>query len=124
MSKKQTISVDDFLIETAHPQLRLINDIRLLIKNTSSQLSERIKWNAPSYHLNETDIVTFGPLNRKNIMLVFHHPSIILFDSSYLEGNYKDRRLMYFKEDSLNKEQSHILKEIILFSLKEIQRGT
>ena len=68
---------------------------RKINKAAGSQLKERIKWNAPSYYYKE-DIVTFGPARGKDkIILVFHHPGIVRIKSELLEGNYKDRRLVY-----------------------------
>ena len=72
-----------------------INAVRKIIKAASAKLNERIKWNAPSYYYNE-DIVTFGPTKAKDkIILVFHHPNIVKVRSELLQGNYKDRRLVY-----------------------------
>src|SRR6188768_4341721 len=73
-----------------------INAVRKIIKTAAAKLNERIKWNAPSYYYKE-DIVTFGPSRKKDqVLLVFHHPNIVKIKSTLLEGNYKDRRLVYF----------------------------
>jgi uncharacterized protein YdhG (YjbR/CyaY superfamily) len=70
--------------------------IRKAIKNAGPLLDERIKWNAPSYHYKELDLLTFGPHKDNKLMLVFHHPAIVKIKSPLLEGTYKDRRLMHF----------------------------
>lgn len=93
-----------------------INAVRSIITGSSAKLNERIKWNAPSYYY-KYDIVTFGPYRNNTILLVFHHPAVVKIKSALLEGNYNDRRLVYFKskEDAeKNKnELRRIIKEII-----------
>ncbi len=87
-----------------------------IIKTASPKLSERIKWNAPSYYYKE-DIITFGPYKTHKLLLVFHHPAIAKVKSELLEGNYKDRRLVYFKDkdeaEKNKKELIRIINEII-----------
>jgi len=77
-----------------------IDAVRKLIKRAGPKLTERIKWNAPSYYYKE-DIVTFGPARSKDkVILVFHHPNIVKIRSSLLQGDHKDRRLVYFNSVS------------------------
>ncbi len=98
------------------PMKSPINAVRKIIKSSSPKLKERIKWNAPSYYYKE-DIVTFGPHKTGKILLVLHHPSVVTIKSALLQGDYKDRRLMYFNNKSEAEknaaEISFILNEII-----------
>ena len=94
-----------------------INAVRKIIKEAGPELNERIKWNAPSYYYKE-DIVTFGPMRANDkLILVFHHPIIVKIKSSLLEGNYKDRRLVYFNSPAEivagKKELGRIIKEMV-----------
>jgi uncharacterized protein YdhG (YjbR/CyaY superfamily) len=93
-----------------------IDAVRKIIQAASAKLKERIKWNAPSYYYNE-DIVTFGPYKTHKLLLVFHHPFIVKIKSALLEGDYKDRRLMHFKDkadaEANKKELIRILKELV-----------
>jgi uncharacterized protein YdhG (YjbR/CyaY superfamily) len=93
-----------------------IEAVRKIIKNASPKLNERIKWNAPSYYYLQ-DILTFGPYKKEKILLVFHHPYVVKIKSPLLEGDYKDRRLVYFKNkteaEKNKKELSRIINEII-----------
>ncbi len=93
-----------------------IEAVRKIIRSVSPKLNERIKWNAPSYYYKE-DIVTFGPYKIHKLLLVFHHPAVVKVRSVLLQGDYKDRRLVYFKdktEATKNKsELSRIIKEIM-----------
>ena len=94
-----------------------INAVRKIIKTAAAKLTERIKWNAPSYYYKE-DIVTFGPTNAKDkIILVFHHPNIVKIRSDLLQGNYNDRRLVYLNSikeiKGSQKELERIIKESV-----------
>jgi uncharacterized protein YdeI (YjbR/CyaY-like superfamily) len=88
--------------ELDHPLKSEISQLREILKSADERLAERIKWNAPSYHLEEVDIVTFGPIMRKKdeILLVFHHPKIVEVSSSILEGKFKDRRLVTLRNQA------------------------
>jgi len=101
-------------LDKQEPAMRKeIDVVRKLIKKAAPALNERIKWNAPSYYTT-VDLFTFGPYKNKRILLVFHHPAIVEINSPLLEGEYKDRRLVYFnssKEAVKNeKELSRIIR--------------
>lgn len=93
-----------------------INAVRKIIIRASPKLSERIKWNAPSYYYKE-DVLSFGPYNTHKLLLVFHHPAVVKVKSELLKGNYKDRRLVHFKNqtdaEKNKKELVSIINEII-----------
>jgi len=126
MAKKQTDSeqVAQYMAALEHPMKAEIEALRAIIKGANAKISERIKWNAPSYYYQE-DIVTFGPPARKpdEILLVFHHPAVVKINSDLLQGDYKDRRLATFKsmeEVLANREEvSRIINGIIA----EIEAG-
>ena len=96
-----------------------IDAVRKIIKNAGLKLTERIKWNAPSYYYKE-DIVTFGPCKESKILLVFHHPSVVKVKSELLEGDYKDRRLIYFKTKAEAEKNKNELLRIINEIVKSI----
>ncbi|MBS1636135.1 MAG: DUF1801 domain-containing protein [Bacteroidetes bacterium] len=109
-------SVEAFMASLEHPYKAELEALRKMIKAADKRLQERIKWNAPSYYYKE-DLVTFGPMRQHKIMLVFHHPYIVHIKSPLLEGNYKDRRLVYFADMKAVKaakpELTRILKELL-----------
>ena len=99
-----------------------INAARKIIKGAGPKLNERIKWNAPSYYYKE-DIVTFGPTKAKGkIILVFHHPSIVKIRSGLLQGNFKDRRLVYLNSMKEIKDARNELEKIIKESIQLIDQ--
>lgn len=126
MAKKPTDpeQVEQYLSTLEHPMKAELEALRAIILGANAKISERIKWNAPSYYYQE-DIVTFGPPARKpdEILLVFHHPAVVKINSDLLQGDYKDRRLATFKsmeEVLANREEvSRIINGIIA----EIEAG-
>ena len=108
--------VNQWMQTSTYPLKEEIEILREVIKKADKKISERIKWNAPSYYYKE-DIVTFGPDRKGRILLVFHHPSVVKIKSDLLEGDYKDRRLVYFNDakdvQSKKKELAGIVKEIV-----------
>ena len=110
-------NVREWLAKLDPATKKQVDAVRSIIKTASPKLNERIKWNAPSYYYKE-DIVTFGPSRKKDqVLLVFHHPSIVKIKSPLLEGNYKDRRLVYFNSPAEitagKKELGRIVKEMV-----------
>lgn len=94
-----------------------INAVRKIIKDAGPMLKERIKWNAPSYYHKE-DVVTFGPTKAKDkLILVFHHPTIVKLKSPLLQGDYRDRRLVYLNSAREIKDAQDELARIIKESI-------
>jgi uncharacterized protein YdhG (YjbR/CyaY superfamily) len=123
LSKKKTEkptdeeNVKEWIAKLDTETKKQVDAVRKTIKAASPKLNERIKWNAPSYYYKE-DIVTFGPSRKKDqVLLVFHHPNIVKIKSALLEGNYKDRRLVYFNTSAEitagKKELGRIVKEMV-----------
>src|SRR6187402_2217290 len=104
--------VTNYMTALKHPLKDEMEEVRKIIKSVDKRIGERIKWNAPSYYYGQ-DMVTFGPARPgspqgNKLLLVFHHPFIVKIKSELLEGNYKDRRLLYFenmKEVKSNKKE-------------------
>jgi uncharacterized protein YdeI (YjbR/CyaY-like superfamily) len=121
--------VDDFINKLAMFQAET-TELRNIIKNTNHKLGERIKWNAPSYYYQpelsvkneKIDIVTFGPYRSGKVLLVFHHPFIVKINSPLLEGDYKDRRLVYFDNLKSIREAKIELKRILTDLLNAIDQ--
>ena len=105
--------VNDWLNKIDKGTRLSIDAVRKIIKAAGPKLNERIKWNAPSYYYKE-DIVTFGPSKTKDkLILVFHHPNIVKIKSGLLQGNYKDRRLVYLNSAKEVKEAKEELARIV-----------
>jgi hypothetical protein len=103
-----TVAVDVFMSHLAHPLKKEIEAVRSIIKKADSNIKEQVKWNAPSFfHLE--DLVTFNPRLQTAVHLVFHHPGIVNIHSPLLEGDYKDRRMMYLNTmEQINSSKTEI----------------
>ena len=108
--------VSEYMDKLKHPLKAEMEAVRSIIKKANSKIAERIKWNAPSYYYKE-DLVTFNHRATGHVHLVFHHASIVNIESDLLQGDYKDRRMMYMKNmkevEANEKELSRIINELV-----------
>ena len=71
MQKYKT--VEEFLGSLDEHKRSQIQALREAILTTNPKLSEHIKWNAPSYVMNDEDRITFNTMNKQNVVkLVLH----------------------------------------------------
>jgi hypothetical protein len=68
----QNETVTDFLEDLDHPMKAGIMQLREAILAANDQITEHIKWKAPSFRYGGDDRVTFNLRPRDRIMLVFH----------------------------------------------------
>lgn len=105
-----------YLTELEHPLKAEIEAVRTIILGANAKIKERIKWAAPSYYYG-VDLLTFNPRMKNKVHLIFHDIAIVNVASPLLEGDYKDRRMMYFEnmDDVQNKQQEleRILNEYV-----------
>ncbi len=103
------------LDETVGP---IVEKLRQIIFDTDSEISEEIKWNAPSFYYSG-EMKPFDPKEykrhiivmnlHKRILLVFPSGAKINNDNNLLTGDYADgRRLLYITgmDDVLQKEKA------------------
>ena len=93
-----TEQVNEFMEKLDHPFKTEVEMIREIIKNVNKDITEQIKWNAPSFSYKGESLVTFNLWEKKRIHLVFHNPMISQVRSSLLEGDYDHRRMAYFSD--------------------------
>lgn len=96
----RTEQVDEFVERLDHPFTPEVQMIREIIKNVNPQITEQIKWNAPSFSYQGESLVTFNLWEKKRVHLVFHNPMISKVKSKLLEGDYDHRRMAYFTDQS------------------------
>lgn len=115
-------SVAAFMKELDHPLKAEVETIRGIIKGVNQDITEEIKWKAPSFSYNGEYLVTFNLRDMKRIHLVFHNPLILKVKSHLLEGDYVDRRMTYFanmKDIRANKaELERVLKQLVKLNAK------
>ncbi|WP_055667737.1 DUF1801 domain-containing protein [Desnuesiella massiliensis] len=71
-SKSKYIDVNDFMKNLEHPLKELIEEIREIILSTNKEITEHIKWNAPSFCYRNDDRMTFKLNKNDRVQLVFH----------------------------------------------------
>ena len=101
-----------YMEQLQHPLKAEIEAVRDIIKNAHPEIKERIKWNAPSYYTS-TDLLTFNHRLQTKVHLIFHHIAIVQIASNLLEGDYKDRRMMYFTDMADVKAKKGVLENIL-----------
>jgi hypothetical protein len=68
----QSEEVNQFMEKLEHPLKEAIEQARAIILDSDAQISEHIKWNAPSFLYNGEDRLTFNLHHRDCIQLIFH----------------------------------------------------
>ncbi len=116
VSKKTKLSdaeiVTSFMDNLDYPLKKEVEELRKIINSVDKNISERIKWNAPSY-FTTADFLTFNLRSTEYVLLIFHDIAIVEISSPLLEGDYKDRRMVYFRDSASIKKGKEELKRII-----------
>jgi uncharacterized protein YdhG (YjbR/CyaY superfamily) len=71
-ARGKLFDVNDFMANLDHPLKSEVEAIRAIVKDADLRLTERIKWNAPSYGYDGEDRVTFILHARDRVQIVFH----------------------------------------------------
>lgn len=70
-AKSQTNPVEEFLRKLRHPLKAEILEVRKAILSVSPEISEDIKWNAPSFRTKEF-FATFHLRSQREVVLILH----------------------------------------------------
>jgi len=108
-----TAQVNEFMEKLDHPFKAEVQMIRDIIKTVNKDITEQIKWKAPSFSYKDEYLVTFNLRDTQKIHLVFHNPMISKVKSKLLEGNYKDRRMTYFADENDIKAKKSALEKAL-----------
>jgi uncharacterized protein YdhG (YjbR/CyaY superfamily) len=121
-----TDPVSDFMDKLGHPLKAEVEMIRGIIKDVHSDITEQIKWNAPSFSYKGESLVTFNLWEKKKIHLVFHNPMISSVKNTLLEGDYDHRRMAYFSDkNDIEKKKAalvKVLKDLIKLQKKPVEK--
>lgn len=119
----RTDKVDEFLENLSHPLKAEVEALRSIIKGVNKNINEEIKWKAPSFNFKGEYLVTFNLRDIKRIHLVFHNPLIPQVESKLLEGDYVDRRMVYFADMQDIKAKKPLLEKALKDLIKLIDLG-
>ena len=105
-----------------HPLKREVQLVREIIQNVNPAIAEQIKWNAPSFSYQGEYLVTFNLRAKDRIHLVFHNSMIAKVKCPLLEGDYLDRRMAYFTDQSDIQAKRQTLEKALkdLFKLQNV----
>ena len=65
-------SVDEFVGKLDHPLKDVVIQLRAVVLGTDPELTEQVKWNAPSFCYNGDDRVTMNLSKKDQVLLIFH----------------------------------------------------
>ncbi len=88
--------VDAYMAKLINPLKAEMEAVREIILNANPNISEDIKWAAPSFFYKE-NMCTFNPRATKTITLIFHKGSLIEDKTGILQGEAKEARTVKFK---------------------------
>lgn len=112
----RTDKVDEYMTVLDHPLKAETQVLREIIKGVNKDITEEVKWNAPSFSYKGEYLVTFNLRTPQHVHLVFHNPLIPKVKSTLLEGDYKDRRMAYF----VNMQDVNTKKRLLEKALKDL----
>jgi len=96
-TRNNTEKVNEFMDKLDHPFKTEVQAVREIIMNVNPQITEEIKWTAPSFSY-KGYMATFNLWTEKQVHLIFHNGAILHDQSGLLQGDYVDRRMVYFAD--------------------------
>ena len=90
-----TEEVNEFMGKLNHPFKAEMQAVREIIMNVNDQISERIEHNVPSFSY-KGYLATFNLRAREHVQLIFLNGAILHDKKGIFEGNYPERRMVYF----------------------------
>lgn len=97
MDKYKT--VEEFLDGLDDNRRAQVLKLRQYIMETSPSLEEHIKWNAPSYTLNNEDRITFNTMNKEQVVKLVFHMGVTRKENKKGEPILKDARIIEWVSD-------------------------
>ncbi|WP_409271725.1 DUF1801 domain-containing protein [Neobacillus sp. SCS-31] len=109
--------VAEFMAKLDHPLKEEIEEVRKIILSCDSRITEHIKWNAPSFLIENDDRITFNLKGKGFFRLIFHcgakkspepiKEPLFVDNTGILEWQTNDRALVNFfnKNDVKDKEE-------------------
>jgi hypothetical protein len=117
----QTDEVDRFLRDLDHPLKEEIVAVRDIILGADKEITEHIKWNAPSFCYQGQDRVTFKLHPQDGIHLIFHRGAKVRDaedfnfedNSGRMEGLAPDRAMVALSDMSDVDAQKRALRKLV-----------
>jgi len=92
-----TAAVDEFMAGLDHPFAAELQSLREYILAAHPQVTERIKWKSPSFHVGADDLGAFELRPREFLRLILVFPHGLVDDpTGLMTGTWADRRELRF----------------------------
>jgi hypothetical protein len=109
---KKAPTVDEFMAALDHPFKAEVQAVREIIKGVNKHITEEVKWRAPSFSY-KGYLATFNLWATEHVHLVFHNGAILDPKNRILEGEYPDRRMVYFANmDEVRSKKPALVKAV------------
>jgi hypothetical protein len=117
----QSSKVDQLMATVDHPQKAAIEYLRALILGVDPEITEQVKWNAPSFSYDGEDRVTFQ-LRSQDVQLVFHRGAAAREDTEsfsfpddtgLMQWKSDDRAVVAFKDLADAKANEQALNDLV-----------
>ncbi|RDU37922.1 DUF1801 domain-containing protein [Neobacillus piezotolerans] len=115
--------VEEFMGKLQHPLKEEIEEVRKIILSSDTRITEQIKWNAPSYLVDNDDRITFNLKGKGFFRLVFHcgakvnpeakNEPLFVDHTGLLEWQANDRAIVKFSEKDDIKAKEDGLRTVI-----------
>ncbi|MGD6819027.1 DUF1801 domain-containing protein [Metabacillus sp. 84] len=115
--------VQEFMKNLEHPLKEEIEKVRVIILSTDRNITEHIKWNAPSFCYEGEDRITLNLQGKGFFRLIFHcgakikerktYEPLIADPSGLLEWKAADRAILKFSDKYQVKANEEKIREII-----------
>jgi hypothetical protein len=113
VSDEDADEVDAYMKRVKHPLKAEIEAVRVILRDANKKVSERIKWNAPSYHY-KVDMASFNLHTTNFVQLIFVFPHGIIDDTTgLLRGTWEDRREARFHDMADVRAKAASLKRVV-----------
>ena len=130
----ESAEVDAYMGRLKHPLADVVAALRKIILNTSPEIGEEIKWNAPAFFYTgemkpfnpkeyRRHLVVFNLFKKDCLRLVFWGGAKADDESGFLEGDYADgRRLAMFHDMKDVRSKTKALQKTLKLQLKHMDR--
>ncbi|MET3699571.1 uncharacterized protein DUF1801 [Bacillus oleivorans] len=115
--------VTEFMENLDHPLKEEIDAVRKIILSTNGQITEQIKWNAPSFCFNNEDRITFNLHGKGMFKLIFHcgakvkdradKEPLFVDDTGILEWVSGDRAIVKITDNNDVKAKEAKLRDVV-----------
>lgn len=118
---QHTAEITSFIENVTHPLKQEIASLRDIILGANADITEHIKWNAPSFCYNDEDRVTMNFHKQDRVVLVFHRGAKVKDSTDFhfedasglMEWASKDRALVTFYTMQEIADHTDALKNIV-----------